>query len=487
MADSFDQFELLVREMTSGAVVQADLEGDDVIWNVMDTFDAVDSAGRDTSNALASGAAGWFAEWRMRVQRGGLVTGGTFAGNTPAVMGADDTLFIGQAADALYPDPAQASMRSYESIRMQLKRIQGTYPINRQQILADLATNPIEKVSVGAVEDIAFLVRSLIEAYLYGSGNATVAQVDNASGYTLTKGTNTAVTVKTGTAYRFVIGQRYVHGSNADPRVTTGSAANPDVFRCVDIDTDTRQPLFEPEPDTAGTIALADSDHIMVHGTYNFTAASVALGSLAANGFESLLIKTGNFPGALFPSVTDHRHLKSYVTGDESNLVAPTPEVVSEMIDKITDSNMTPPSVLIAEQSLWTLYSILERQGGATYPVPQGGAFVASGGFAGPRISHGDVSFTRLASAKTRPGSIVGLSPDTFQRFMPLGHKTINWALTGGGMAGADSIFGPVRSGRQLSELSDAPFDVFVEFGCDMPRRNFRRIGLHSQRSMAGV
>jgi hypothetical protein len=482
-----DQFELLLRESVDDMVINLILEDDDVSWSLMDTFQPVDRAGRDTHNALGSGAAGWFAEWRIRVQRGGLVTGGTFSGNTPEVMGADDTLYTGQAADALYPDAAKAPMRSWEAIRLALKRIQGVHAINRTQILADMATQPLEDVASGAVEDVVAQVRSLITAYLYGAGTASIAQVDVAAGVTLTEGANTAVTIDGGTAYRFVVGQRYVGGTNADPRVTSaGTAADPAVFRCVDIDTDTRQPLFEPEPGV-GNITLADNTHIMVAGTYDFTAASVALGTRAANGFESLLISSGNFPGALKAATASHRHLRSYVKGDEANLVPPTPEIVAELIDKITDSGKRPPSVLLAEQSLWTLYSQLERQAGATYPVPQGGAFTASGGVAGPRVTHGEVTFSRLASPRVRPGCIIGISPETFKRFMPLGNKTIKWALAGGGVAGAQSIYGPIRSGRQLSELSDAPFDVFVEFGCTDPRRNFRRIGLYSQRTMGGT
>ncbi len=490
MADSFDQMELLFRESIDGAVPHLELEDDDVAWSLMDTWKPVDRAGSDSTAAAGSGAAGWFADWNIRVQRGGLVTGGTFTGNTLEQMGADDNLYTGQAADALYPDPAKAPMRSWERIRMALKRIQGTYAINRQQILAQLATTPIEDVSGGAVEDVVSQVRALIVAYIYGAGNSTIAQVNNAANISVAEGSNTAVPVDAGTAFRFVVGQRYVFGTDADPRVvmTTGggSAPNPAVARCVDIDTDTREPYFEPEPGV-GTITVTDNAHIMVAGTYDFTAASVALGTRAAQGFESLLISTGNFPGAVKPDVTKHRHLKSYVTGSEDNKVAPTPEVVAELIDKITDAGKAPPSVLIAEQSLWTLYAQLERQAGATYPVPQGGAFNASGGVSGPRISHGEVTFTRLSSSRIRPGSILGMAPDTFRRFMPMGDKTIKWALSGGGVAGAQSIFGPIRSGRQLSELSDAPFDVFVEIGCTDPRRNFRRIGLHSQRTMGGT
>lgn len=486
MADSFDQMELLFRESVDDAVIHLELEDDDIAWNLIDTFRPKDSAGRDTDNAVGSGDAGWFASWRIRVQRGGIVTGGTFSGNTLDQMGADNNLFIGQAADALYPDPANVPMRSYEKIRMALKRLQGNNVINRQQILAQLATEPLEDVAAGHTEDTVAQVRALITAWLYGAGNSTIAQVNNSANITLTKGSNTAIPVDAGTAYRFVVGQRYVVGSNADPRVTRGgTAADPVVIRCVDIDTDDRQPYFETEPGSTDLV-VQDDDHIMVAGSYDFTASSVANGTRAANGFESLLIKTGNFPGAVNPDVTKHRHLKSYVVGDEANLVPPTPEIVAELIDKITDAGKRPPSVLIAEQSLWTLYSQLERQAVATYPVPQGGAFMASGGVAGPRISHGEVTFARLASPRIRPGSILGMAPDTWMRFMPLGNKTIKWALAGGGVAGAESIFGPIRSGRQLSELSDAPYDVFVEFGCTDPRRNFRRIGLHSQRTMGG-
>lgn len=490
MADSFDQFELLLRESLDASVIKLVLEDDDVAWSLMDTWGPVDGAGSDTTAAAGSGAAGWYADWDILVQRGGLVTGGTFTGNTLEQMGADDNLNTGQAGDALYPDPAKAAMRSWERIRMVLARIQGTYAINRTQILAQLATKPIEDVATGAVEDTVAQVRSLITAYIYGAGNSTIAQVNNAANISVAEGSNTAVPVDAGTAFRFVVGQRYVFGTNADPRVvmTTGggTASDPAVARCVDIDTDDRVPYFEPEPGV-GTITVVDNAHIMVAGTYDFTAASVALGTLASQGFESLLISTGNFPGARQADVTKHRHLKSYVKGDESNLVAPTPEVVAELIDKITDAGKRPPSVLLAEQSLWTLYSQLERQAGATYPVPQGGAFTASGGVAGPRISHGEVTFTRLASPRVRPGCIIGMAPETFRKFIPLGDKTIKWALSGGGVAGAASIFGPIRSGRQLSELSDAPYDVFVQIGCTDPRRNFRRIGLYSQRTMGGT
>ncbi len=166
MADSFDQMELLFREAIDDSVIHLELEDDDVAWSLIDTWQPVDAAGADTTAAAGSGAAGWFADWNIRVQRGGLVTGGTFTGNTLEQMGADNNLYTGQAADALYPDPAKAALRSWERIRMALKRIQGTYAINRQQILAQLATNPIEDVASGAVEDTVAQVRSLVTAYI---------------------------------------------------------------------------------------------------------------------------------------------------------------------------------------------------------------------------------------------------------------------------------------------------------------------------------
>jgi len=52
-----------------------------------------------------------------------------------------------------------------------------------------------------------------------------------------------------------------------------------------------------------------------------------------------------------------------------------------------------------------------------------------------------------------------------------------------GPLSGHNSIFGPVYEGRQLTELSDAPFNSYYQCGCDNPMRNFRRLGLKVQRT----
>ena len=498
MADSFDQFELLMREQVSPAAIHLDLPEDDIGWSIMQTMSPVTSAGKDTHNAQGSAANGYFAEWRVRVQRGGLVTGGTFGDMATEQMGADNHLYTGSSVLNPYPDPALAALRSYVAIRMALKRIQGVYAINKDQITARLSKEPIEDVVGDVVEDITSLVRGLAVNYLYGDGSAMVAQVNSSSNITLTKGSSTAVPVDVGTAFRFVVGQRYVAGSlvsvanygSSARTVRGGTAADPHVFRCVDIDTDTRQPYFETEPGSAANVVLQDNDAIMLAGTYDFTAANVAAGTKAAQGFESLLISSGNFPGAVHAgtamSVTNHRYLKSYVVGDEDNRVSPAPEIIAEVVDKITDASKQPPNAVIGEQSLWTLFSILERQAFAQYPVPQGQQFQANGSVSAPRIAHGTTTFAKFSSPRVREGSIIGLATDTWKKFVPFGDQTIHWLYSSGAMAGTSSVFFPVFSGRQGTAMAQAPFDFYIEFACTDPRRNFRRVGLHSQRSMSG-
>ncbi len=498
MADAFSQFEVLVREAISPSVVNLVLPEDDIAWQLTQSMQATRAAGRDLQNAIGSSDSGWFAEWRVRTMRGGLATGGKFGGGTMSQMGADDHLNVGSAADSLYPDPAKAALRSWVAIRMKLKRIQGNYVINKSQLISRMASGAMveDEVSV-AVEDITALIRSLFTNYLYGDGSAVIAKVNNTATITLTKGSSTAVPVDNGTAFRFVMGQRYVAGSDitpanygSSPRVTTsGSATEPGVFRCIDIDADTRVPYFETE-EGFSDVVLDDNDNIMLEGTYDFTAATVNAGTLAANGLESLLISSGNFPGAFHAgsamAVTDHRYLKSYISGTEGDEEAPTPEVIAEIIDKITDASKAPPNVLIAEKSLWTLYAQLERQGYAQQIVPQGGLFTATGGVAAPQLGHGTASFTQFHSPRVRPGMIVGMASDTWKKFMPFGDMTIQWLYSSGAMAGTESIFHPVMSGRQATQQAQAPFDFYGEYGCDDPRRNFRRVGLSSQRSVSG-
>lgn len=497
MADSFEQFEMLVREAVAPSVIDLVVTGGDVIWSLLDTFHPRDTAGRDTANSLGSGAAGWFAEWRIRVQRGGTATGASFGSSFDA-MGADDNLMMGQAADNLYPDPVNAPVRSYLPIRMSLKRFNGVYPLNIDQIQADLATQPIESVASGVVEDVVLLVRNIVEGHIYSDGGAALARVDNSANITLTKDSNTKVPIKEGTYNRFAVGQRYVAGSHVTKAnfggstrtVRGGTAALPARFRVVDVDPDGRDLYCETEPGFSD-IVLQDGDDLMLDGMFDFTQTTVDAGSKAIEGFESLLINTGNFPGATYQgsalSVTNHRKLQAFIQGDESNPVNPTPAIIDELSDKMADAGKESVDVVIGEKSLWSLYAQIEREAFSAYPVSQGAAFVASGRVTGPQVGYGDKVFARLNSAKIRPGSILGLTPSVWMKFIPLGDRTIKWLYSGGNQAGASSIFGNVSTGRQATNLAQAPFDFFFQIGCTDPQRNFRRIGINSQRALAGT
>ena len=487
MADSFEQFEVLLRETIDDRVLDLTLDTDDVAWNLMETFMPQSTAGKTND-----GSAGWMAEWRIRVQRAGRVAGGKFTGNTINTMGTSDLLNMGQAADALYLDPAHSPLRSYLPIRMSLKRVTGNLTVNTQQILADLASTPIEQVGGDYIEDAVSLVRLLACDYFWSDGSAALAQVNMAAGASITETAGgVEVTIDAGTFARFAKGMRIVAGSNvavanygsSDRTARTGTtSSNPaGVMRVVNIDVENRTIWLESEPGE-GTVALSDNDQLMVEGTFDWAGTTVTGSSLAAEGVESLLLDSGTFPGTSF-SVAAISELKSFVDGSESSLEYPTPEKLALLIDKITDAGKMPPSVLISEQSVKTLYAQQEREAGAYYSVPQGAGFMASGGISGARFQHGDKVYAWLTSSMVRPGAVVGLSPETWKKFMPIGGKTIRWVMTSPPI-NSNSIFRPVTSGRQLSELHSADFDFFIQFGCTDPRRNLRRIGFYSQRDV---
>lgn len=499
MADVFDQFSSLIPEAVAAGVRDLTLKEDDVAWGLMATVPGVPKLGRDTMNALGSTADGYFYEWRILQQRAGMVQGGKFGGDTTLTTGPDTTwpLVTGQGATDLYPDPAYVPMRSYFPCRLSLKRFKGSVTCSKQHIEAEAITTPLENLVANYAEDAIFQLRQSATNQFYGNGAGVVGRMDGAMSGTLSDTASATATIKEGTYRRFVKGQRYqvaaissfstaMSSSVTARRGTTETTPSyaPTKLVCVDVDTHSRTVQFMVE-NGAGTVsAIADGDYIFLADFIDWsnTAATPLAASMATQGVESLLIATGTFPGTAL-DVTYHRELKSYVEGDETALEDPTPEVIAKMIDYITDSGKEPPPVLIAEQSVRTLYAQLERVAGAEYSVPQGAQFMASGGVGGASFGHFNYGFQWLSSPKIRPGSVLGFAPDTWTKAMGGGNGDIEWFASSSGISGANGPYLPTISGRQYTRVLQAPFDVYLEFGCTDPRRNFRRIGLHSQRT----
>jgi hypothetical protein len=487
MADAFDQFEMLLRENISAGVVDLTLEDDDPWWNLMQQATPEAVGGRNQDSTVVPG---YQCEWKVRVQRGGLVGGGKFTGNTPTTMGAGDHMFIGQAADAKYLDPVNTPQRSYLTVKMNLRRFRGSVTANKQQLIADLAANAVEDVATGHVEDAVYQIRNMCVANGWSDGSGLVAQANGAASVVETAG-GTAVPVDVGTYLRFVKGQRYIAGSNVafgsygssarTFRTGASSGGAVGVMRCVNIDVDAQQMYMEAEPGM-GTITVSDNDALIQADLVDTSVSSnVTAQSLAPEGFFSLVRASGNFPGTSL-AVTSYSELKGFVTDHESAPVLPTPELVAKQIDKITEANIRPPSVLVSEPSVKTLYSQLERQGYATYVVPQGGQFSAAGGVGGAMVGHGNWGASAwLVSSKVRKNTICGMTPGSFKRFIPLGDKTIRWVYSGGGASGAAGMFHIVTEGRQTTELLDAPFDFFYQTGLENPRQQFSILGVKSQ------
>lgn len=471
MADSFSQFEWLIRESVAPGVVNLILPNDDVATHLIGLAQPISVAGRMTNAAGTSdeGAAGWEASWRVRQQRGGRVTGGRIGSAELVTRGANSDLVVGQVASDVYLDPALTPQRSYFQIKMKLKRARGQVTANQDQIDLRTVAESVEDVAMDYIEDAVTSVRKFFNVHFWSDGTGTLAKFSATGTVYEAAGSIAAVAIKDGTPFRFCKGERYV--------VTDSSYVLKGTMHCVDVDPDTREVFFQSVL-SGGDISVVDGDRIITDEVYDFDNGV----SLASQGIENLVVATGTFPSTNY-SVTDKRELKGFVRGDESNLVNPTPERIAELIDLQTDAGIDPVKVLVAEQSLWTLYAQIERQSSANYPVQQGAPFTANGGVDGPNFTHGGRSFARLSSSLCRPGAIHGLTPESFKRFIPLGDRTIKWATSNGGSAGAPSVFHPIYEGRQLTRTMAADFDVYYEHGLENPRQQFRRIGFYSQRT----
>lgn len=484
MADTFTQFEALLLEQVDPSVHNLILEEPtDPMWDLLDTFPAVERMGRPTYEVDDSSAkTDYEASWRVLIQRGGMFSGGTIAGPTVVNMRGTD-LAVGQDTGGTYLDPTKIPMRSYLKIRTYLKRLKGGLVVNRQQIHNDIIANGLESTAMDGVEDAVYQLRKLVSTACY-SRYGIVARVNQAAGATVGETSSRAwLVVDEGTCHRFVIGQRYFFAAdNTLPAVTVragGGSGTANTARCVAIDSDESKVLMESDSGE-GNISVSNNDYIIQYGMHNQTSTSYA-----PNGIPNLLIASGTYPDTSF-TVTTATELKAFIDDNRSSgapTVNPTPELIALMADKMNEAGKQSPSVVIANPSLWTLYGQLERSANVQYNVPQGGAFTASGQVTGPRVGHGNFSFNRMSSSLCDPNSIEGIEPSTFRRFMPMG-KSIRWAMQQGGVAGVSGIFRPVFSSSQLTDMSVADCDVYLQLGQVDPRRCFRILGVFNQRNV---
>ena len=501
MASTIDTIQLLLREAElSRAPIDMTFPDIDMGLQLMEPFYAVSGAGRDPQYGAgsASAEAGFFAQWRIMIQRGGLATFDRFGGDDALTVGYQDVQQIGAGINRLYPDPLKAARRGHIAIKLPLRRIKGVQRLSEIDIDTQaLQAGGIENLAASYVEDAMYIGKKNTAAHLYSDGSAALARVNNAAGYTLAEGTQRSVAIKEGRPGRFIVGQPYVAGTYIAPASYAGSprvARTGDgalgvpvgVFRCVDIDPDTQNVIFEPEPGM-GNIVLSDGDVIMLKDVYNFSAANVTAGSNAINGFENLLINTGNFPGAFIGSnavsVASVSALRARVQGDEAAPVTPTPTVWTSLLNDIHDIGLMGPDVFIAERSLWTLYSRLDQQAYASVQVPMGATYAPAGGVGPPRLTHWTEEFVRIDSFCIRQGSIIAYPNESMMKFMPRG-LAIQWKNVGPTVAGAPGAWRNITQGSQLSEEMAAEWTMWAQIGCQDPRRCIRRIGIHTQRTL---
>lgn len=481
--DAFDQFQTLIREQIVGAVENLQIPREDPMPRLAMSAKNVAEMGRITDLAIASMTPGYEASWRVKLQNGGLVTGAPFGATQISKMGPGTNLVMGLAANSLHTDPTKAPQPSYLKLKSKLKKMKGTYALNFEQLESKIVAggNMLVALAMDVVSDITELVRGTAGSLFWGNGYGVMGEVDASGGETIAEGSTNWISIKNSQIFRFVRGQRYVAASLSSGVPTTaraGTLNTPGVMRCTGVNARTLEVGFESEPGE-GNISLTDGDGIILEGMYDFASAT----SLAPNGIESLLKVSGAFPDSDVTDIENYPELQAFVDGDESNRVAPEGKVVTELLDLMTAGAMdnTPP-LLVAENSLWTCWSELERQSSGMTLTPQGQPYVANGGIRAPVYTYGSRSFAKLDSIKCRPGTLFGLDPQTLVRFMP-DEMAIRWRMANGGLAGQQSIMRPITVGPVLTDLSAAEYDVWGQLSITRPNQNVKRIGLYNQRT----
>lgn len=474
--EAYTRFQMLLREEAAAAVEDLTPEQpDDILWYIMSRAKPV----RVGKTIVYGSNAPYEYSWNVRVQRAGRISGGSFAGSTQTLMGPDSLLPMGQAADAKYLDPAYTPNRGYLTMTQGLKRMRGQLTANMSDLQADFLSNPVESVAADHVEDVVYLARKLMTVLGYSDGYGVIGIVTGGgTTYTVSEGTTgTAVSVSASQIYRFEKGQRYVAASLSSGVPTTpvaGSLNTPGVFRCVDINPRNNTVTFESEPGE-GNITLTDDDGIILEGMYDFGTST----SASINTIKQLLLDSDAvyFPGSTY-YVNKHSELMSYVyAADDSDVdwVFPEPHVFASILDTMADAGDKPPSVLVGQRAIWTLFSQIQQDRNMIVSVPQGAVFQANGGVTLPVIQHGTHRFALAPSSYIEPNAVFGLTPGSFQRSLPDGMDRIRWAMSDSGVSGFNGIFRPVTSGRQLTETLAADFDLFGQIGQTRPRNNFRR------------
>ena len=466
ITNAWEQFETILRENLGNAVENLRPEGiSDPFLDMLPRMEPLGLGGRESSDSAM-----YAARRKVKISRGGMVTGGQWTGNNVTGMGANDDLPVGQEATALAPDPEKVPLTQYVTLETTLKRILGNVTVNMTQILVDLLADDLDELAVGHIEDATFQVLKNLLAWMYSDGTGMIAQSDGS--YTVNDSGQQAVGLKAGPYNRFIKGQRYwVYSTTSWPTTTTRKGGT---MRCTNIDDNAGTVEFEMEAgETAASIVV--NDNIVLAGSLTSGTSGTAL---VPKGIEYMFKETGAFFG--LSDITQYPEFIAYIEGDEDNTVEPEPDRIAKLIDKIKKSGTAPPTMLVSEATLASQYSYTEKAGFATYVVPS--RFPnPDGGVGKPVFTHGDIVLPWETSDYIRPGMLWGAAPDTILKFQPGGAATIRWWNGNGPGAGVGKIFVPVTDGTRQTELWQAPFETHIDFLAIRAKRNFRYVGLITQ------
>jgi len=490
---SFNRFQNLLLEKVDAAVSNLEIRVEDPAWGIIQGFSNTKKVGRVSgAGAKSRNEAGYEARWVVQLQSGGRMTGAKFGETRATLMGPNDAHIMGYSASGLGLDPMQTPSRSNMELVSYLRRLKGQVVESEESLEAQLLATPIEQIAMGHLEDITKLVRHNTVALAWGAGDGVMATLNQAAGQAITDAAVAWVTVDAGSPFRFKAGQRYVAAATTTVKFDTpraGSLNSPGVLRCVGVNPHTLKVGFQAEIGE-GTVTLVDNDSILLEGMWDFNTAATSTTdntpSMAPNGFENLLIDDGNFPDTSV-DVGDVPELQAYIDGDYDDPDLPTPELIDKVLDLQTQGGSIEdrgPYVMLAEASIWTLYSELERRAMAMTPVT--GVFTAAGGVSGPVYSYAGKSVVRLASPMCRRSTIYGLDRTSFRRYFP-NDLMVQWRTQQGGVPGMPSIFRPISVGTQLSEITAADFYYWMQLAVTRPQGNFILRGIDSTQTASAA
>jgi len=410
------------------------------------------------------------ANHRIKLSRAGDWSATPFNSTTVTQIG-DGAYPVGLALNNKRLDPTKMPQQKIENMYLDLKRLEGNVTLDLDQIHGIQHGQALADYVTDQADDQIKNMRDAMATLIFLDGNGKLGEITGTP--TIAEATQTTVTVRESSVRRFEIGKRYqIADGSTWPTTMTRRGTGDGAIRCVGIDYATSTPnaasiIFQSESGT-GSIVCVDGDVIVKHGTVDYSNNV----SYLPSGFDNLIGNTGTLHGL---SRTTYPMLKSIVDTNPSGAGTnrpPEPKIITQILSKIIHSGFMPPSLLIAQKDVRDRYFQLEQQR-SVYNVPMRMAY-ADGGMGTVQTSYEGMVLGWIESSFVAPNKIIGVSPEKMIKYSPAGTEAIQWYLNQGGSAHAPTQFQHVNSGSQITNVVQAPYQWWVEFGVTEPMSHFQ-------------